>query len=128
MFNGNCSEAMKFYQKALGGDLQMMPYAEAPMPEFNKNKDLIMHATLRAGNVVIMGADTTPEKRVSNGTNVHISFDCESMDEIQKVFSALSQGGKITMPLQDTFWGAHFGMLTDKYGHEWMFNYDKNQK
>ena len=65
---------------------------------------------------------------VKQGNNYHINIDCESEAEIEKLFDALGEDGKITMPLQDTFWGARFGMLTDRFGVNWMFNFEKPKK
>ena len=61
------------------------------------------------------------------GTNVHLNIDCESVEEIDRLFGALSAGGTVTMPLQDTFWGARFGLLNDKFGVQWMFNCELNR-
>ncbi|MBI3555975.1 MAG: VOC family protein [Deltaproteobacteria bacterium] len=124
-FNGNCAQAMTFYESCLGGNLFMMPYAEAPMPEFNKVKDRILHATLKKGAAIVMAADSMPGQPYNPGNNVHLSIDCESLQEIQTIFGALAEKGRIDMPLQDTFWGSHFGMLTDQFGVQWMLSFDK---
>ena len=87
-------------------------------------KDKIMHATFKAGDLTIMVSDCMPGQPLVAGTNVSLSLNFNDIDGIEKTFAALSEGSTITMPLQDTFWGARFGMLTDKFGFHWMFNHD----
>jgi PhnB protein len=127
-FDGNAREAMTFYQKCLGGDLHIMPFSDAPggMPE--SAKDRVMHARLVSGPATLMASDTMPDMPLHEGNNIWLNVNCESMEEIQKVFGALGEGGKVLMPLQDQFWGAHFGMLTDQFGIHWMFNYELPKK
>lgn len=143
IFNGNCRQAMEFYAKSLGANLQLMTYGQGPgSPERADSarsgvegpgggpgceipleaKDKIMHAYLQKGSAVLMASDSTPDRAVTVGTNFWVNLDCESVQEIEKFFSALSDGASITMPLQGTFWAARFGMLTDKFGINWMFN------
>ena len=131
MFNGNCREAMQFYEKCLGGKLQFMTFADAPNPPGSDNphaaaKDLIMHANLVNGPVVLMASDTPPNMPVKQADNFSIAIKCESAEEAERLFNAFSQGAqRITMPLAETFWAAKFGMLTDQFGVAWMFNYEK---
>lgn len=122
-FNGNCREAMNFYKSCFGGDLQVFTYGDAPPDAHMKDaaKDAIMHSTLIKDSLVIMASDS-PGGAANPGINIHLSIDCETMAEIESLFKALSQQGKIDQPLADTFWGAHFGMLTDKFGIHWMLN------
>ncbi|KTD23108.1 PhnB protein [Legionella lansingensis] len=126
-FNGNCREAMNFYKDCFGGELELTTYADAPEgnicpgSDIESARDKIMHSMLTVGNFSIMASDNpmgTPEV----GDNVSLSIQCESIPETQELFEALSKGGKITMPLADTFWDAYFGMLIDKYGFHWMLN------
>jgi|SRR3954467_172494 PhnB protein len=125
-FDGNCRDAMKFYAKCLGAELSLMPFSEAP-GDFPKDaKDRIMHSKMeKAGTTLLMASDTMPGMPFKQGNNFSVSVHCESVAEIDSVFEAFSAGGKITMPLQDTFWGARFGMLTDQFGVNWMFNFEK---
>jgi PhnB protein len=131
IFNGNCRDAMQFYEKCLNGKLQLMTFADAPpMPGSEQahtgGKDLIMHAHLASGPVVLMASDTQPNMPVKQADNFSININCESADEAERLFNAFSQGAqRITMPLAETFWAAKFGMLTDKFGIGWMFNYEK---
>jgi PhnB protein len=127
IFNGNCRQAMEFYAKSLGADLQLMTYGQGPsggpgceIPEHAKDK--IMHAHLQKGTAVLMASDGRPDQPATIGNNLWVSLDCENLQEIEKAFSALSDGASITMPLQGTFWAARFAMLTDKFGTNWMLN------
>jgi PhnB protein len=128
-FDGNCREAMTFYEKSLGGELHVMPFSQAPgdFPgaQSEAAKDRVMHARLQKGSTVIMASDTMPGMPFQTGNNFSISIGCESQEETDRIFAALSEGGKVTMPLQDTFWGAYFGMLTDRFGTQWMLDYEK---
>jgi PhnB protein len=126
-FDGNCKQAMEFYAKCLGGELATMPFSEIPGQQHQMEgvKDRIMHARiLMKGQPALMASDTMPGMPFHAGNNFSVSVGCESLDEIKKLFAALSEGGAVTMPLGDQFWGAHFGMLKDKFGIQWMLNYD----
>lgn len=127
MFNGNCEEALNFYAKALGGKIvHLSRYEGSPMENMASDKQKIMHATLIAKDIMIMGADDGQEEKENTGSGaIHLNISFDNPDEEEKVFNALVEGGRLTMPLQDTFWGSKFGMLTDKFGNHWMFNYDK---
>ena len=124
-FDGNCRDAMKFYERCLGGELHMMPFAEAQFDYPKEAKDRILHARLTKGSAVLMASDTMPGMPFKQGNNFSISIHCESVQELERLFTALGEGGKVTMPLQDTFWGARFGMITDQFGVNWMFNFEK---
>lgn len=130
-FDGNCREAMTFYASSLGAELQMMPFSEAPKGEFTfpqEAKDRVMHARLSKGQAVLMASDSLPGMPFHAGSNFSVTVDCDSAEEVESLFAALQKNGEVTMPVQDTFWGAHFGMLTDQFGINWMFNYDKPQQ
>ena len=132
-FNGNTEEAFNFYKSVFGGEFTMvgrfkdMPEEyRGPESEWNK----IMHISLpiKGGNV-LMGSDS-PEHmgKVIVGNNVHISLHPETKQEADKLFSGLSAGGNVIMPMADAFWGAYFGMFVDKFGISWMINVDTQQK
>ena len=126
-FNGNCREAMEFYKRCFGAELTLTTFSQAPidLPEAAKQaQDLIMHAQLTKGPLVLMGCDTMPGKPETAGDNFSINVNCESVDEIEKLFTSIGEKGKVSMPVQETFWAARFGMLTDQYGIKWMFNYE----
>jgi PhnB protein len=124
-FDGNCREAMEFYKKCLGAELFLLPYSGAPgdlhwvTPE---SKDRIMHSTLTLGSPLLMASDTMPGTPFQPGSNFAVVIECETFEEIDTLFTTLSEEGEVTMPLQDTFWNARFGMLTDKFGIRWMLN------
>lgn len=126
-FDGNAAEALAFYGKAFGGEiLFQQTYGDGPMEGAPEWKDKIMHATFQAGSLTLMASDVMdPKYKVATGTNTQLSLNFKHEEDIDRVFAALSEGANITMPLQDTFWGAKFGMLVDKFGINWMFNHDK---
>lgn len=128
-FNGACREAMNFYKECLGGELMFQIIGESPMasqfPE--KMKDQILHSSLTKDALLLMGTDCVGPDGYNKGNNVALSLNCSSEDEINSFFSKLSEGGKIVDTLKTQFWGAIFGVLTDKFGISWMLNYDKNQ-
>lgn len=124
-FNGKAAEALEFYSKALNGEIvYQQTFGESKIESSADWKDKIMHASFKAGDLNFLVSDTMEGQPVSVGTNLSLSLNFTDVESIDKTFEALSEDGKITMGLQDTFWGAKFGMLTDKYGFNWMFNYD----
>jgi len=128
MFNGNCEEALKFYEKALGGEIKdLMRFEGSPAENMSEDKQKVMHSHFAVeGNLLFMASDSgSNDQQAANGGMVHLSLNFTDAGKIQQVFSAMGEGGNVTMPLQDTFWGATFGMLTDRFGINWMFNYDK---
>jgi PhnB protein len=125
-FNGNCEEAMKFYQSVLGGELEINrfseyadPNAEAPA---SQPPEGVMHATLRSDDVSFMASDGMPERAVNFGDNVHISVAGDDEAKLTEFFNGLSAGGTVDVPLSKQVWGDTFGMFTDKYGFHWMIN------
>lgn len=135
-FDGTCEAAFKFYQSVLGGEIPMwnrfgeMPPQEGMPPLSEEHKNRIMHVTLPISTeTVLMGSDSMPEiHKITKGNNFAISLNAQSRAEAEKLFNGLSEGGNVTMPLQDTFWGAYFGMWEDKFGIQWMVNYDDPDK
>ncbi|MCW5979925.1 MAG: VOC family protein [Bryobacteraceae bacterium] len=125
VFDGACREAMTFYKNCLGGDLNLFPFSEMPGGAPEAAKDRIMHARLSKGSNVIMASDSMPGMPFQQGNNFSISVQCESVEETDRLFTALGERGKVTMPLQETFWAARFGMLTDRFGVNWMFNLEQ---
>ncbi len=133
VFNGNCEEAFNFYKSVFGGEFSYIGrIKEAPSetPISEEEGEKIMHVTFPIGNgAVLMGSDTSEASGlVSFGTNFSISINTESKDEATAIFNGLSADGIITMPLTDTFWGAYFGMLVDKFGINWMVNHDSAEQ
>ena len=127
-FDGTCAEAMRFYEKALGGRIQMMlTQAEAPpssgMPP--GSPDRIMHASLALGDRILMASDSMPGETDHGMHGFALSLSYPTPEEGGKVFDALSAGGKVTMPMGPTFWVESFGMLVDRFGTSWMINAGK---
>jgi PhnB protein len=127
-FEGNCREAMTFYQKCLGAELYVMTFAETPCNAPKEAKDRLAHARLTKGPAVLMASDTMPGMPFQQGNNFSVALDCESLEEIERLFAAIGENGKVTMPLNDAFWGARFGMLKDQFGINWMFSFEKPKK
>jgi PhnB protein len=125
IFDGNCREAMTFYQKCLGAELSVMPFSAGPGNPPPEAKDRIMHARLTKGTAVLMASDAMPGMAVHQGDNFFVNIGCESVQEIEKLFAALGEKGKVKMPLQETFWATRFAMLTDQFGINWMLNLEK---
>lgn len=123
-FDGTAEQAIKLYERALGAKVERMQrFGEAPgMPVADEHKQRVMHALLRISGTPVMMSDTQPGAPFTPQGNVHLSLDFDDAADMAKRFEALGAGGKVTMPLQDTFWGARFGMLTDAFGVQWMFN------
>ncbi len=127
-FKGNCKEAMTFYQECIGGSLTLMTVGESPMADKlpPETHDHIMHAALmREGTLMLMASDSMGQQ-ITPGNSVSLSLNCTSEDEINTFFEKLSAGGTVTHPLQKEFWGALFGHFTDKFGMNWMLNYELN--
>lgn len=131
-FKGNCEEAFDFHKSVfeteftyIGRFGEMPETDEFKVPEALKNK--VMHVSLPIGNTVLMGSDTDESwsPNFTQGNNFAVSIDAESKEEADKLFNELSEGGQITMKMEHTFWGAYFGMFTDKFGINWMVNYDE---
>jgi len=125
-FNGNCREAVEFYKKCFDAELYLLQYSEAPGDPVwatNEAKDRILHSSLTKGSTtILMAADTMPGAPFQQGNGFSAMIRCESVPEIDALFAALAENGKITMPLQNTFWTPRFGMLTDRFGVQWMLN------
>jgi PhnB protein len=126
-FSGNCREAMTFYKQCLGGELKFQTIGESPLSEKMpaQMKDSILHATLTHKRLVLMASDMVSEQGLIKGNAVSLMLDCSSETEIRQAYDKLAEGGKRTHPLENTFWGALFGDLTDKYGNNWLLHYDK---
>jgi PhnB protein len=124
LFDGNCEEALKFYEKCLGGKIEaMLPYAGTPaeqhVPPELRNK--VLHALLKVGDQMLMASDCPPDRyHLPAGFSVSISIDDPA--EAERLFHALGESGNVVMPIQKTFWAARFGMLVDRFGVPWMIN------
>jgi len=124
-FKGNAEEAMNFYADALGGNIsELKRYGESPMPADEDYKNKVLHGRLVFGENIIMISDTMKGNEVSTNGNIQLSVEITEGNQIDTVFNKMAEGGNVTMPLQDTFWGARFGMLKDEFGVSWMFNHE----
>ncbi|KKI92007.1 3-demethylubiquinone-9 3-methyltransferase [Bacillus sp. SA1-12] len=122
--NGDGKEAVAFYQKALGAELiSMQTFGEMPEnPEFPippEAKDRVLHAYLKVGNTDLMLSDTFPGQPYQIGSQLNIAVIINDIEESKEVFQKLQDGGKVEMPLQETFWSPSYGSVTDKYGVTW---------
>ncbi len=133
-FNGNAEEAFSFYKSVFGGEfakimrLKDLSSPEFPVAENDANK--ILHIALPIGKNILMGNDV-PESMGpvnENENRSKISISTESREEADRVFNKLSEGGKIEIPIADSPWGSYFGMFRDKFGIEWMVDFDPNYK
>lgn len=122
IFNGNCAQAIEFYQSILGGKLKMSKYSEGGMPTSDEDKDKIIHARLENDTLTFMASDDNEKQRTKIGDNVHMSISGNDKETLTRYFNELLEGGKVDMPLAKQFWGDTFGMLTDKFGVHWMIN------
>jgi PhnB protein len=127
LFNGQCEAAFKFYEKCLGGKIEvMMTHAGTPaeqdVPPEWRNK--ILHARLTVGDQVLMASDAPPE-RYETPQGFSVSLNIDNAGEAERIFRALSENGKVHMPMQQTFWAARFGMCVDRFGTPWMVNCEK---
>ena len=132
-FSGNCQEAFEFYRSVFGGEFSSFQrFMDAPpqgQPAGNEAEQ-IMHVALPISEgFVPMGSDTPPAMgQVTPGNNYSISVQTSTDEETEKILNGLSAGGKVSMPLEKTFWGARFGMCTDKFEIHWMVNQDIGQE
>jgi PhnB protein len=126
-FNGKCREAMTFYQQCLGGELVMQKISESPMAARMPSEmgAKILHSSLTKDNIILMASDMMGNN-VVNGNSISLCMNCSSDEEVNGFFNNLSKDGKVVEPLHQSFWGATFGSLTDKFGITWIFNYSKN--
>ncbi|MFN8312297.1 MAG: VOC family protein [Cyclobacteriaceae bacterium] len=133
-FNGNAEEAFNFYKSVFGGEfakvMRFKDMASAEFPVSEKEANKIMHIALPIGKNVLMANDV-PEmlgRTNENENRSKISISAESREEADKLFNGLSAGGQVEMPIADSPWGSYFGMFRDKYGIEWMVDYDPKYK
>ena len=134
-FQGNCEEAFNYYKKVFGGEFnymgrfsEMPPQEGVSLSEEDGNK--IMHVSLPISkDNILMGSDSGGEWAPSMvvGNNISLSVNAENKEDADRYFNLLSDGGKVTMPMDKTFWGDYFGMCTDKFGINWMISFDESK-
>jgi PhnB protein len=123
-FNGECEAAFKFYEQCLGGKITfMMPHEGTPIADRvpAKWRNKILHASLKVGDEVLMGADAPPD-HYQKPQGFSVTLGMKDPAEAERIFHALAENGTVQMPLQETFWAARFGMLIDRFGIPWMIN------
>jgi PhnB protein len=135
-FNGHCKEAFTFYKSVFGGDFQYigkydaMP-SQGDVPFVNDHeKDKIMHITLPISKeTMLMGNDSLEASGspLAAANNFAIAVKTDSKEEADRLFDKLSQGGQVTLPMRETFWGSYYGMITDKFGIQWKMSVDLNE-
>ena len=126
-FKGTCEQAINFYKEKLGAEILFMSrYGESPMAGKGPDEK-IMHCSIKIGDSVIMACDNVFEDQspTTVGNNITLSIGTNDVEQADNLFLNLSEGANIVMPMQETFWAQKFGMLTDKFGINWMFNCDK---
>jgi PhnB protein len=135
-FNGNCEDAFNFYKSVFGGEFPYigrfkdMPPMEGQPPMSEEAGNMIMHVSLPIGHdTVLMGSDSSNEwgHATHVGNNFNISVNAKSREEADRLYKGLAEGGKQTMPMNQTFWGSYFGMLTDKFDIQWMVSHEESK-
>jgi PhnB protein len=133
-FKGNTEEAFNFYKSVFGGEfIMLIRFKDTPEAAKTPAEDLekLMHISLKIGkDTILMGTDAIGPMgdHLVQGNNFHLAIGTQSTAEADDHFAKLAEGGKVTVPLTKQFWGAYFGMLTDKFGIQWMISYDENFK
>jgi PhnB protein len=123
-FDGRCAEAFRFYERLLGGRLEVLQtHGDSPIGKDVpcEWRDLILHARLVVGDQVLMGSDSPPQHHAP-AQGIHVSLQIDQAEEAERVWASLTEQGRVTMPLQQTFWAERFGMCVDRFGTPWMVN------
>ena len=129
LFNGNCEEAVKYYCDTFKGEvLHTMRYSDAQVDVAAAEKNRILHTVFKVRGVELLASDSHSGSDVSFGNNIQLTVNYDKNTDPTEQFNKLALGGKITMPLQPTFFALKFGMLTDKFGVNWMFNQPAEKK
>ncbi len=125
-FKGDCEKAVNFYKEVLGAEVLFMGrVGDSPMKGMAPD-DAIMHCTLKIGDTHLMACDNmSPDHPVNVGNNISLAVGTSDIASAEASFDKMATGGTVLMPMQETFWAERFGMLTDKFGINWMFNVDK---
>lgn len=126
-FEDNCKEAMEFYHKLFGGELEIMQIGESPAKEeFPEDLyDQVLHARLSNDDFHMMASDMCGQGELKRGNSIQLNLNCSSEKEIKELYKELSKDGKILSELKKEFWGALFAMVIDRFGVRWMLSLDK---
>ena len=130
LFNGTCAEAFTLYAKVLGGKIEtMLSNEESPMKDQVAPDQLkkILHAKMSVGSTLLMASDAPPDRYEKPG-GFSVNITAKTPAEAERIYNALSPGGKVTMPLMETFWSKKFGMFVDRFGTPWMVNCEEERK
>ncbi len=127
IFNGDAEQAIRLYERALGARTEgLMRFGDLPDNKIApEHKSRVMHALLHIGDSAVMVGDAPPDQAVATDGNVRVCVHFGDADDMAKRFDALAAGGKVAVPLHDTFWSAKFGIVSDAFGVRWMFNCSK---
>jgi PhnB protein len=126
-FNGNCREAVDFYIDALGGEMiYTQTYGDSPMKGMAADGQ-VMHCTFKIGDSHIMACDNPEGQGGAGSSNISLAIGMDDGTRAEEMFARISEGGTVTMPMAETFWAERFGMVTDRFGINWMFNVEKAQ-
>lgn len=123
-FDGNCEEAINFYQSILGGETDFKRFSDGPadMPIDEGQNNKIMHVLFTFNGCTLMASDSGGHYPVHQGNNVHLSLYFPNKEKAAAAFEKFSEGGMVTAPFKEVFWGGSFGSVTDKFGISWLFN------
>ncbi|WP_374723136.1 VOC family protein [Peribacillus tepidiphilus] len=125
-FDGNAREALEFYKEVFEGEVvEIQTFGEADFPTPPEVDDRVMHAKFKKDELFIMVSDAFLGQSIETGNNISLALELESEEEIQKLYDRLSQNGTVLMELQDTFWGAKYAKVKDRFGIIWDLNYTK---
>ncbi len=133
LFNGSATKAIELYKEALGVKVEMLTYFKnmpksETVPLRDEDLDRVMHARLSLDGMMLLVSDGSSNQKVTeHGNSMQVFLEFTDVEEMTQKFDALARGGKVTMPLSDTFWGARFGMLTDALGVRWMFSCERRK-
>ena len=128
-FKGRCEEAFSFYAKCFGGQVgAIFRYAGSPMADQVPAdwQDKVMHASVAVGDLVLMGGDVAPD-RYEEPTGFSLSIQIKGPTEAERIFSELGKDGRVTLPLEKTFWAERFGMVVDRFGIPWLINCEASE-
>ena len=123
-FEGNAEEALSFYKEIFGGEeSNFMRYGDTQAPTSEEYKDKVLHAELVHKSFKLYFSDTFEDQKLVKGSNVSLTLEFDTEEDIDKAYKALLEGGEVFMELQKTFWNAKYGKLTDRFGVIWELNY-----
>ena len=130
-FDGNCKQAFAFYEKAINARVEdIMTWGEGPMADdaSPEMRERVMHGSFLLGDERVMASDEMPADAYKPINGIRVVINADSPEDAERFFANLSEGGKVDMPMEETFWAKRFGMLTDQFGVPWMINCDKPQE